>query len=186
MIYFVRHAKSIWDPNIPEQQRALSPEGKKQAAAIVSKLSARNIQKIYSSTAKRAIQTIEPFAKNAGLKIEIIPEFREREMTPCDSFETFISNVKRTWQDFNFKPKGWERGISCQKRAFEKLKKLAKIHEDKNIAISSHGMVISLCLNKIDLSWSFQEWKDLTMPAIVALSYKDGLFSIKKIIYFSR
>jgi 2,3-bisphosphoglycerate-dependent phosphoglycerate mutase len=181
IIYFIRHAKSIYDSKIHDEQRTLSLEGEKQATALIPKLLTLNIKKIYSSPAKRAIDTIAPFAKKANLEIEIVPEFREREVQPCDSLETYIENVRKTWEDFNFKPKGWETSCSCQNRSFKKLKELGRENKNSNIVISSHGTVTSLCLNKINPSWSFDEWKALPMPAVIEVSYENGSFSVQKV-----
>ncbi|MFC1842922.1 histidine phosphatase family protein [Candidatus Dependentiae bacterium] len=185
MIYLVRHAKSLYNPDIPEQERILSSEGKKQAKDLIKKLEPLNIEKIYSSPAKRAIDTIAPFAKDGparrsrrrrrvGLEIELIPEFRECTMQPCKSFEEWKRFVKKSWEDFNFKPEGWESSLECQIRVCKKIEELGIKDLQKNIVINSHGRVISLFLNKINNSWGFDQWEKLPMPAIVKVCLKTG------------
>ena len=88
MVYLVRHAESVYDPNVPEQERILSLEGKRQAKDLIKKLEPLNIEKIYSSSAKRAIDTIAPFAKKAGLKIELIPENRDGKKIEDKAFRS--------------------------------------------------------------------------------------------------
>ncbi|MFC1843079.1 histidine phosphatase family protein [Candidatus Dependentiae bacterium] len=174
MIYLVRHAKSIYDPNVPEQERILSSEGEREAKDLIKKLEPLNIEKIYSSPAKRAIDTIAPFAKMADLEIELVPEFRECTMLPCKSFEEWKHYLKKSWEDFNFKPEGWESNLECQIRVCKKIEELGIKDLQKNIIINSHGRVISLFLNKINNSWGFDQWESLGMPAVVKVCLKTG------------
>jgi len=174
MIYLVRHAESVYDPNIPEQERILSSEGEKQAKDLIKKLEPLNIEKIYSSPAKRAVDTIAPFAKTVNLEIELIPEFRECTMPPCKSFEEWKRFVKKSWEDFHFKPEGWESNLECQARVCKKIEELGIKDSGKNIIINSHGRVISLFLNKINNSWGFDQWEKLPMPAVVKFCLETG------------
>jgi len=174
MIYLVRHAKSVYDPDVPEQERILSSEGEKQAKDLIKKLEPLNIEKIYSSPVKRAIDTIAPFAKAVGLEVESISEFRECTMPPCKSFEEWKRFVKKSWEDFDFKPEGWESSLECQIRVCKKIEELGIKDLQKNIVINSHGRVISLFLNKINNSWGFDQWESLPMPAVVKVCLKTG------------
>jgi len=174
VVYLIRHAQSIYDPSIPEQERSLSLEGKKQAIDLIKKLTPLRIEKIYSSPAKRAIDTIAPFAQTVGLNIELVPEFKECKMLPCKSFEEWYAIIKKSWDDFTFKPKNWESNLECQARICKKIDDLRMKHSDVNIAISSHGRVLSLLLNKIDKNWGFDKWKDLPMPSIIKVCFKTG------------
>lgn len=179
MIYLVRHTKSLFDPNVPEQERILSSEGEKQAKDLIKKLEPLNIEKIYSSPARRAIDTIAPFAKTVGLEIELVPEFRECTMLPCRSFEEWKSFLKKSWEDFNFKPEGWESNLECQIRVCKKIKELGIKDSEKNIVINSHGRTISLFLNKINNSWGFDQWERLPMPAVVKVCLEtDAIFEL--------
>ena len=63
-IVFVRHG----DPNYVDN--CLTPLGHKQAAAAAVRLQDEGIEKIYSSTAGRAVETAEYTARTLGLAIE--------------------------------------------------------------------------------------------------------------------
>lgn len=66
MIYFVRHGEPIYDPD------CLTEKGKVQANALSNRPELSQIDRIYSSSSTRAIQTAEPLAKKLGKEIEIL------------------------------------------------------------------------------------------------------------------
>jgi 2,3-bisphosphoglycerate-dependent phosphoglycerate mutase len=79
-VYFIRHAK----PDIlvkNDMTRPLSLEGIEKSKELINTFKEIKIDHIYSSPFKRAIQTIEPIAKEKNIKIEIIDDFRERKMS---------------------------------------------------------------------------------------------------------
>ena len=54
LLFYIRHGEPIYNPDM------LTPLGKRQADAIAKRLSLYGIDKIYSSTSNRAIETAEP------------------------------------------------------------------------------------------------------------------------------
>lgn len=71
-VYFVRHGESV-DAGQGVHQRSeapLSELGEKQAAQISMRLNRIDIDKIYSSTMRRAEQTAKVVARDKGMKVE--------------------------------------------------------------------------------------------------------------------
>ncbi len=64
-LYLVRHAHSIYTPD--ELERPLSERGFADAQTVTKLLKKENIEFVYSSPYKRAIQTIEGLANAKGL-----------------------------------------------------------------------------------------------------------------------
>ena len=54
LFFYVRHGDPTYDPN------ELTPLGKRQAEAVGKRLAVHGIDKIYSSTSNRAMQTAQP------------------------------------------------------------------------------------------------------------------------------
>lgn len=68
-LYLVRHAKSSKDPTgINDEERPLNEQGRHEAAYIAKRLKGRGImpQVIYSSPAKRALDTAKIVSKEMG------------------------------------------------------------------------------------------------------------------------
>jgi 8-oxo-dGTP diphosphatase len=72
-LYVVRHAhagsRSSWDG--PDEERPLTPKGRRQAAGITDALAGAGVTRLVSSPFRRCTQTLEPFAQRLGLAIEV-------------------------------------------------------------------------------------------------------------------
>ena len=77
MLYLVRHAHADWQP---DETRPLSESGRAAAQAIAGLLSAIPVAAIYSSPAQRSIETVEPLAQRLGIRVDVVPELRERQL----------------------------------------------------------------------------------------------------------
>jgi len=71
-VYLVRHAKAgsrrRWQG--PDEERTLSNNGRRQAAAIADWFADRNVERVLSSPFVRCRQTVEPIARELGLSVE--------------------------------------------------------------------------------------------------------------------
>ena len=85
LLFFVRHG----DPNYSTD--SLTPQGELQAAAVAKRLARYGIDRIYSSSAGRAIKTAEPTARLLGLN-PIALEWM---------------NEKHAWKDFALRAPGY-------------------------------------------------------------------------------
>lgn len=66
LLFLLRHAEPIYEPD------SITEHGKKQAQALAKRLSLYGIDKIYSSSSNRAVQTAMPTSTITGKKIEIL------------------------------------------------------------------------------------------------------------------
>lgn len=72
-IFLVRHAhagkRSEWEGD--DAARPLSPRGVVQTQAVTSLLARRPVKRVVSSPYVRCVQTVEPLAEAAGLRVEL-------------------------------------------------------------------------------------------------------------------
>ena len=75
-IILIRHAKSSWDYNCSDLKRPLSNRGYNDAdiMSIIFKNFKLNIDSIYSSPAKRALDTANKFFNNLNYNVKLIIE----------------------------------------------------------------------------------------------------------------
>lgn len=66
LLFYVRHGNPIYNPD------SLTPLGKRQAEAVAKRLSLYGIDKIYSSTSKRAIETATPTSEIVQKEIQLL------------------------------------------------------------------------------------------------------------------
>lgn len=172
-IYLVRHAHSIYTPD--ELNRPLSEKGFKDAEKITEILLNESIDFVFSSPYKRAIQTVEGVAKNINAEIIIEDGFKERKLAQR-SVENFDESITKLWTNSDFSFEGGESNIKGQQRGIEALNKVLDKYNGKNIAIGTHGNIMVLMMNYFDKKNDYDFWRNLNMPDIYKLSFKEGKF----------
>lgn len=88
IFFYIRHGDPIYDPD------SLTPLGMRQAEAVAKRLSLYGVDKIYSSTSNRAIQTAKPTCELMKKEMELLDFANERHAWRELSIER---NGKRTW-----------------------------------------------------------------------------------------
>ncbi|MGH7735059.1 MAG: histidine phosphatase family protein, partial [Gemmatimonadales bacterium] len=79
-LILVRHAQSAPSTKVPEAEWPLSEAGKRQANDLAPMLRAHGVNALASSPYARAIATLDPFARAAGLGIAVDADLRERNL----------------------------------------------------------------------------------------------------------
>jgi phosphoserine phosphatase len=159
-IYLLRHGETEWN----REQRAqgcsndipLSEVGIKQAESVAKRLKNEKIDVVFSSPLKRAYQTAKMIANIHDKDVCINKEFLEINFG--------------LWEGLNFQEIGerypeiikiWratphlaeipnaESLISLKERSMKKLNEILKEHENKNIAIVSHGITCKVLISAI-------------------------------------
>ena len=158
-IYLIRHGKASLDGS--ERERGLTDEGvehAKQITEILKKLEPK-IEKVYSSPLRRAILTIEPFAKTANLEINVVEDLKEK------------ITGDTTGKDLN----GGESSKDATDRALSGLKHVFdNLPENGSAAVQCHGTLIALILHHYDSSFGFDQWKSMTMPDIYQIDHDEN------------
>jgi len=184
-VYFIRHAQAD-NANQDYSDRPLTEKGMADRRLVTDFLKDKNIQVMFSSPYKRAIDTIAEFAGIHGFDIEIAKEFKEREIGRLEGVDT-RSIVKRQWEDFSLVlPEGESLG-AAQKRNVDALKAILARQKDKNIVIGTHSTILSTIINYYDSSWGFDDFMAMVhiAPWVVMMEF-DGIncLNIDKIDLF--
>ena len=176
--YLLRHAESAPDRRLPESDWPLSPQGEAQSQALVLVLERLGITCIVSSPYLRALRTVEPFARQAGLDVAIDTDLRERNLAEgyATDWETLI---RRAWDDLSFRAPGGESGLECQQRVAACIERWIRRANRGSatadtILFSSHGNAIGLYLNLLDPSFGFDGWRAMHNPDLFQLVYQEG------------
>lgn len=170
-VYLLRHAQSTASADIAVPDWPLSQLGSEQSLGIVDALNALDLDHVYSSPYKRAIDTIKPYCTGKKLNTTIEDDLRERNLT--DSFVTqgWDQMMVNNWDDLNFATTNGESGYSCQHRIATCILQIVTRHRGKTLLISSHGYAISLFLNMMDHSFVYQQWKAMKNPDLFKIDY---------------
>ena len=171
-IIFVRHAATNLQ-NHDERLRELSPQGMEDRKRITAYLSEKTIHAVLSSPYRRAVDTVADLAQSRGLSIEVMDDFRERELPGwIEDFDVF---VKRQWEDFDYRRPGCESLREAQIRCVAALEAVLRKYAGKTVVIGCHGVALSTVINYYDSSFGYREFERIrdVMPWIVELDFDE-------------
>ncbi len=100
-LYYIRHCEPNYDNHV-DALRELTPKGQADTGLVTAYLRDKGIDMVLSSPFKRAVDTVGPFAKGAGLAVATMDGLRERRVDSgwIEDFEGF---TRRQWADFSYK-----------------------------------------------------------------------------------
>jgi 2,3-bisphosphoglycerate-dependent phosphoglycerate mutase len=173
-VYLLRHAQSSPSQEVPEAVWGLSGSGKEQADILAKVLVRLELDRIFSSPYRRAIDTVTPYCRLTNSTVEIEEDLRERKLKE-QFVEDHRSLNKKAWQDFSFALPNCESGHSCQCRIASCISRLEKANRGQRILVSSHGNAIGLYLNTIDPTFGFDAWERMKNPDLYKLVIVDGI-----------
>jgi len=156
IIYLCRHGQTtgdIEDRYGGDYDDHLTDLGKNQAIALSNKLAGKAIEKIYSSTKIRAIETANLVNKALACEITEVPDLRERNQNGILT-GMVRSEAKEKYPDLAEKLKDYKNTItgaedyeSFSKRVLDALFKIAA-ENHKVVAVVTHGGPIKVVLRK--------------------------------------
>ncbi len=178
-IYLIRHCKATGQESTAE----LTSEGQIQANHLAEFLVNRQIDYLVSSPFERAISTIRPLAEQLNLKIHVDERLQERVLS-TDHIEDWMERLRESFENMDQILHGGEssresmiRGVSVIEDLFER--------PEENMAVVTHGNLLSLILKFYDNSYGFKEWERLTNPDVYELfkNSKEEQPSLKRILF---
>jgi 2,3-bisphosphoglycerate-dependent phosphoglycerate mutase len=177
-LYLVRHAHADWEP---DDARPLSEPGRSAARTVTELLSAFPIIAIYSSPARRSIETISDLAERVGLCPTVIRDLRERELLPIAAGD-FERVVQESWNAPTIARAGGESNSAAQTRALAVVRQLLIRHAGQHLVIATHGNLLALILNGLDPAFGYEFWRQLSFPDVYELQL-DGatMVSVRRI-----
>jgi 2,3-bisphosphoglycerate-dependent phosphoglycerate mutase len=169
-IYLVRHAHAHWQPS---EQRPLSDRGKASAEALAERFGRSSIDAIYSSPARRALETVQPLACRLQLSPVVVADLRERELT-APTAASFAAAIETSWRvpDRAVDPSG-ESNAAGQARGTAVVREMLTRHRDGHVMLATHGSLLALIVNAFDRSFGYEFWRGLTFPDVYELTFQD-------------
>lgn len=148
-IYLVRHGATEWNHDKRAQGHAdidLDAEGHRQAIAVAQELAHLEIDAVYTSDLKRAVDTARPIAETHGLEVRIDPAFREIDQGDWTGLH--VDEIKQRWPEmwgparhFTARPDG-ESPQQVRERALAGLTRVVSDVADGTAVVVSHGGTI--------------------------------------------
>lgn len=170
-IYLIRHAEPDYRIH-NDMERPLTEEGKRSCSKVTEYLMDKKITQVFSSPYKRAIDTVQDFAKVNGLTIEAVYDLRERAVDE-GWIENFTEFVHSQWKDFDYKLKGGESLREVEVRCIPAMEMILRKHPEENMVIGSHGTAISTMIHYYDQEYGVEHFNLIRsiMPFVAKLKF---------------
>jgi broad specificity phosphatase PhoE len=154
-LYFIRHARSVWNDAGRWQGQADPPLGESglaQARRLAERLrSGPPIDHLYASDLQRASATASLVAEATGLTLTLDPIWRERRVGEWEGLTTeeIATRYPEAWASRLRGPleaPGGETLAEVMQRATQACAGLLERHPDQSVAVVSHGGMILAAL----------------------------------------
>lgn len=174
-LMLVRHSLPEILPAVPARGWRLSDEGRRRCTALAKQLAAYDPQLLVTSTEHKAVETAAIVAQALGKLYEQAEGLHEHLRPDIgylgrDQFEAAVSRFFREPAQLVF---GDETADQAYSRFAQALNAVIAARSDQNLAVFTHGTVISLFASRAAGIDPFPFWKQLSLPAFVVLSLPD-------------
>ena len=167
-LYLIRHAHSQRTA-LPAETWALSDLGRQQAQRLAALPFWQDVQIICSSWEPKALQTAQIVAERHNLPVEPVFDLRELRR-PNDLVADYESTVREVLENPFKSVGGWEPAGEAQTRIMTAIERLLMLHEDKTLAVISHGLVLTLYLSYLtDTRPTLDLWHGLPFASAVQI-----------------
>ena len=145
-VFVLRHATPERS-NLPNRERPLSEIGRNQAVALVSLLSDLDIEVVYSSPFRRALESVLPFSEFSGLAIA------EREDLGESGPDEQLDEVRDRLMG----------GISA----------IVEENTERNTLVCTHGGCLWGVISHFDRDFGYEDYRKIRTPDMIRICF-DG------------
>jgi len=145
-IYFLRHAETEVDEELPVSQWQLSTRGKLQADMLLKEKAFKKVNIIVTSDEDKAYDTAYPIARKLGKTIDRFKQLNElnRDKSGYMQKEKWNFAVKYGMKNPDKSKAGWEKGSAALRRFTDKIEELDLAYNKRKILVVSHGIVLHM------------------------------------------
>lgn len=177
LIYFIRHARTHQNPDLPAEEWNLSDDGFVSAAALAGKQFWTTIQRVITSTERKTYATIAPTLELWDIPHEEMTAFNEVRRGGYTATQAdYEAQVRQLFAEPAEEVAGWERAGDALTRAIAGLHHVLDTYPHQNLAIVGHGLLWSLVrahlLGKPHVDPV--EWKAVQFPDVMVWRVDKG------------
>lgn len=155
----------------------LSKKGYEQSLGLIKELSKENIDTVFSSPHRRAIETVSPYCEKEELTITLDNRLEEPQLGDLNKDE--ISNFfKQCWEKPKYEVNGVESSFSYIERFQFFIDELEETFIGKSFLICIHSSLIGLYLKK--QGYTFQDFLKMDSPSLFVMN-KSEMFENKRL-----
>jgi broad specificity phosphatase PhoE len=126
---------------------------------------------IFSSPEPKALQTAKPAARRWDIPLKIVNCLHELHRPQASLIPDYEDIIGRVFADPEASIAGLEPASRAAERVTGCLHRLASTHPDRNLAVVSHGLVLTLFLAQLKNRWpTVTEWRAVPFGGIAVVN----------------
>ena len=171
-LILIKHSLPEVIPTIPAKEWKLSETGQLRCKRLAKKIKPYSPDIVISSVEPKAIETAQIIAQGINKPFRIFEDLHEHDRTGVVFLnkEQFEANVNSFFKHPDHLVMGSETANQAHRRFSNALTFIQKQNPNNNIAVVSHGTVITLFVEKMTGLEPFSFWKKLDLPSFVVFS----------------
>lgn len=168
-LYLVRHARTL--PTGPDAAEwPLSTEGEAEARELADAPFWADIDALYSSPERKALETVRPAAERHGLEVREDARLREVRR-PAVWIDEYDAAVEHYLEGRGEPPAGWEPAAEARARMTGFFEELEGKHKGERVAVCGHGLALTLYVSTLRESQPggpFALWRSVGFGQVAA------------------
>ena len=172
-LILVRHSLPEMVSGVPASEWHLSAEGRRRCTALAGGLVAYGLAAIISSREPKAVETGQIVAETLSIPFETAPGLHEHErgvVLSLGSREDFEAQVARFFKHPDELVLGYETADEAHARFARAVVSAIRRRPGSNLAIISHGTVMTLFIARAAGLDPAPFWQGLALPSFAVLS----------------
>lgn len=162
-----------------EPEAALTTEGEREAGRLADLLMGLGVDAAWASPYRRAVQSLEPWARRAGLELRLDPRLVERRLESPASGE-WLGHLRRSFADIHYRAPGGETLAEAQERGVAALAAVVASGCRRPV-VATHGNLLAGLLQTAEPGFGFEEWRGLRNPDLFEVEFAGG-----RVVAFAR
>jgi broad specificity phosphatase PhoE len=175
-LILVRHSLPQFVSGVPASQWHLSAEGRRRCETLAIRLAPYDLGVLVASEEPKAIETGQIVAEILGLPLEMAAGLHEHErgvVTEVGNQGKFRAQVVRLLERPDELVMGHETANQAHARFTAAVARVVGQHPAGNLAVVSHGTVMTLLITRANKLEPVPFWKSLGLPAFAVLLLPD-------------
>lgn len=174
-LILIRHSESRVESQKPASAWGLTAEGRRRCAALASDLREFDLHGIFTSVEPKAAQTAELVAEDLGIGWRTAPGLHEheREVLPWLGEEAWHVLLRRFFEHPDEMIFGLETATQALERFRAAVERIIQDQPTGDIAVVTHGTVMSLYIGHRTGGDPYAIWRELEMPDYRVLPLDD-------------
>jgi broad specificity phosphatase PhoE len=170
-LILVKHALSEIIPALPANQWHLSEVGRSQCALLADQLATYAPAVLVSSSEPKALETAHLVAQRMRTSVQVVDGLQEhdRSNTPWLGPEEFGRAIADFFRHPTELVLGYETAQQASERFARTVTEVTSRYAEQNVAVFTHGTVLTLFVARATDMEPFTLWKQLCLPSFVVL-----------------